>query len=108
MSSEFRRNGRSGWGGLGSVTGVTVTLTVTLALALASCASGRRTVVVWEKEGASAEELEQARQACSEEPTRRHTTSVRRDRVDADAMGNAFVGCMQERGWTWKTRDLNE
>jgi hypothetical protein len=77
-------------------------------LALANGCAGRRTVVVWEKPGATAEDLEEAREACLAEPTPSNTNSQRRDRLEADAMGNAFVACMEARGWTWKTRDLNE
>lgn len=102
MTNKSRRNDVGGLHPLG------VVIAVTLALLAGGCASGRRTVVVWEKAGASAEELEQARQACAEQPVERHSNATRRDRVAADAMGNAFVKCMEERGWTWKTRDLNE
>jgi len=113
MTSEATGNDRNDRNDLRGPVVRRVVIVVTFAallvtFAFATGCAGRRTVVVWEKPGATAAELEEAREVCLEEPTPRNTNSQRRDRMEADAMGNAFVACMEARGWTWKTRDLNE
>ncbi len=69
------------------------------------CANGS-TVVVWERidgEEAAEGEFEAARNACDPGVPTEPEEGVRRDRYQADRMGRAFVDCMRERGWTWRT-----
>ena len=69
---------------------------------LAALACAPQTVVVWEKPGATDAELEEARRACLA-GAESEDLEIRRDRIDAEVRGNAFVRCMEERGWVWKT-----
>jgi hypothetical protein len=77
-------------------------LTGLLALLVCSACVSQQTVVVWEKEGAREGELEEARAACLREPEVAEV-DVNQDRIQAELRGNAFVACMEKRGWTWKT-----
>jgi len=114
MTSELRGNGRRGEKLVRDVTWITISRRAAVWTCIAvcaltsACAGGRHTVVVWEKPGAGPEELEEARRACLEQPTPSDKTAHRRDRLEADTLGREFVECMEARGWTWKTRDLNE
>jgi hypothetical protein len=77
-----------------------------LVVAFAACAS-HQTVVVWEKPGATCDEAEAARQACSEEIDRTAARGVNRDRLEAETTGSRFVECMRERGFTWRTQSVD-
>jgi hypothetical protein len=74
-----------------------------LALLLLSlaCAS-QQTVVVWDKAGASEAEFAAAREACKDEPGA-DQVQIGRDRVEGELRANAFVRCMEAKGFTWKT-----
>lgn len=80
----------------------------TAAILTISCAGSEPTVVVWEKPGASQQELERARAECNAEPPDLQSKSVRRDRYEADAKGKKFVACMSEKGWTWRTNKATD
>jgi hypothetical protein len=77
------------------------------ALACALACASQQTVVVWEKPGASAEELEAAREACLAEVEALQTRGVNRMRVEADATGACFVACMKRHGFTWRTEKVS-
>lgn len=77
------------------------TTTTLLALGVLGCA-GQQTVVRWNKEGATAEDLEEARRACLVQPGAAQV-QIGADRVEAEVRANAFVRCMEARGWTWST-----
>ena len=85
-----------------------VTLFAAAGILMGSCAASEPTVVVWQKAGASQQELERAREECDAEPPDLRSKSVRRDRYEADAKGKAFVVCMNEKGWTWRTNKARE
>jgi hypothetical protein len=74
---------------------------------VAACNRGP-TIVVWEKPGATAAELEEARAACAEEPAERDPERINRTRYQADTAGKQFVECMNERGFTWRTERLEK
>jgi len=71
-----------------------------------SCAS-QQTVVVWEKPGATCEEVDAARQACAAEMEAVEVQGVNRTRLEAEATGSRFVECMRERGFTWRTATVD-
>lgn len=76
-------------------------------LLLAACAAREQTVVVWEKPGASQAELDAARAACAQRFEQvAGDSSDRRPRYQADESGRAFVDCMGEHGFTWRTRKV--
>lgn len=77
-----------------------------LILGVSACAS-QQTVVVWEKPGATCEEVDAAREACSEETAAAEGPGVNRDRLEAEATGSRFVRCMRERGFTWRTETVD-
>jgi hypothetical protein len=77
-----------------------------LALGCCACAS-QQTVVVWEKPGATCDEVDAARQACSDEMASTEVRGVHRDRLEAEATGTRFVECMRERGFTGRTETVD-
>jgi len=82
-------------------------MAITLTQGIA-CAGSRQTVVVWKKAGESAEDLERARAECDAELESVRGRTVRRDRLEAETAGSAFVRCMEGKGWTWETRQVGE
>ena len=80
---------------------------VPLLVLLAVACANLQTVVRWQKDGARAGELEQARKACEQQPGAEQV-QIGRDRVEAEVRANAFVRCMEQRGWTWSTYVANE
>lgn len=68
----------------------------------AGCAT-EQTVVVWEKPGATCDDVDAARAACAAEMEQARSPGVNRARLEADAAGARFVACMEERGFTWRT-----
>jgi hypothetical protein len=81
-------------------------LALAAALLLGVACASTQTVVVWEKPGGTDEELAAAREACKGEPGVEQL-QVGRERTDAELRGNAFVRCMEARGWSWKTEPGN-
>lgn len=77
---------------------IVAVIVVLLALACAH----QQTVARWEKAGASPEDLEQVRSACELQPGAEQV-QIGRDRMEAEVRANAFVRCMEQRGWTWST-----
>jgi hypothetical protein len=55
--------------------------------------------VGWQKPGGSAEEFEEAKQACSGEALGNEPYAGS-ERVEARVIGNRFVACMKEHGWS--------
>lgn len=77
-----------------------------LSVCALSCAS-QQTVVVWEKPGATCEEVDAARQACAAEMEAVDVQGLNRSRLEAEATGSRFVECMRERGFTWRTATVD-
>jgi hypothetical protein len=76
-------------------------------LLLAACTAREQTVVVWEKPGASPAELEAARADCAQRFDEvAAETADRRPRYQADESGRAFVQCMAEHGFSWRTQKV--
>ncbi len=101
--AEYERRclGQPGDGARAALIGLLLVLGLTLA-----CAS-QQTVVVWEKPGATPEELEAARATCLAEVEALQTRGVNRTRVEADATGACFVACMRRHGFTWRTEKVS-
>ena len=79
-----------------------------LALALlAGCASepAPQTVLVWQKPGATRDDLTRTRQACHEAIDE---TRAQRKRIEAEVRAGDFLKCMQDKGWTWTVTDRRE
>lgn len=88
---------------LKSSASVIASLAISSWLLLGGCAA-KQTVAVWEKPGASAGELEAARSECQKSVGDIHSGSTR---IESEVRGNAFVHCMQEKGWSWRTEEKN-
>ena len=74
--------------------------TVLVLAFLAGCASepAPQSVLVWQKAGATRDDLIRVRQACNEEIDR---TRAQRKRIEAEVRARDFLKCMQDKGWTW-------
>ena len=78
---------------------------IVLVLALlAGCTSepAPQTVLVWQKPGATRDDLTRVRQACHEEIDK---TRAQRKRIEAEVRARDFQKCMQDKGWTWTVTD---
>ena len=73
-------------------------LAATLAFC-AACASPQPASTGWQKPGGSAEEFEEAKQACAGEALGKQSEAGT-ERVEARVIGNRFVACMKEQGWS--------
>ena len=71
-------------------------------LILCVACTSPQTVVRWNKQGATEAELDAAREACKNEPGA-NEVQTGRDRVDGELRANAFVRCMEARGFSWTT-----
>ena len=60
-------------------------------------------MVVWEKPGASSQEIDAAKSVCAKEMATVETRGINRERLEAEGAGSRFVDCMRARGFTWRT-----
>ena len=65
----------------------------------AACASPQPTSLGWQKPGGSPEELEDTKQACAGR-TLGEQSETGSEWVEARVVGNRFVACMKEHGWS--------
>ena len=77
---------------------VGVGLAAALALC-AACASPQPASPGWQKPGSSAEEFEEAKEACAGAALGKQSEAGT-ERVEARIIGNRFVACMKEQGWS--------
>lgn len=75
-----------------------IAATITAALCV-SCAAPKGPAIRWQKAGASSAELEAEKQACVSEATKERP-EIQDERVGSRVLGNAFVDCMKQRGWS--------
>ena len=88
-----------------SIRGVGATAMGLAALLVLACAT-EPTVVVWEKPGASQQEVDEAIRVCTEEMSSAQAKGVNRTRFEAESSGTCFVDCMKTRGFSWRTETV--
>lgn len=69
-----------------------------IVLFLVACETSPRPALRWVKSGASAQDLEEARNAC-ENRAMKPQLGVDDDTLQAQGRANVFMRCMNERGW---------
>jgi len=100
---HHRSQGRGGPFGRAAGPGLLITGACFVSCFVLACAT-EPTVVVWEKPGASPQDIEAAKSACAKEMATVETRGINRERLEAEAAGSRFVDCMRARGFTWRSK----